>query len=218
MKIDYGKGETEYGPGVDIKLTGEEVATAINAYLVAHGVHISGPRTIRVNGKLCESGGVYVDPMGFVVFNGERKCGGGPSKEDVFAAMVMNRSFGKDDGVRICRSCWNKVPCDRLNNDRCDRCSHVKEPTEYQRSLMEHTLGGKDPGKWFRNHFVESPGHTDLPDIRELEKLGLMKEIPAPSFCDDETIQFVVTGAGKDFLRHEINDQLDVFETERSQG
>ena len=61
MKVKHEKGIT----GV-VKLTGEEVATAILSYLVAHGVHISGPRTVTVNGELCESGMVYVDPVGHV--------------------------------------------------------------------------------------------------------------------------------------------------------
>jgi len=54
-----------------IELTGDEVATAIDAYLVAHNVHVSGPRTIRVNGELCKTGLVYVDPSGFVNYDGE---------------------------------------------------------------------------------------------------------------------------------------------------
>lgn len=77
MKVRFGKGKTVYGPGVEIKLTGEEVATAISAYLVSHGVHVSGARTITVNNGLCESGRVYVDPAGFVVYNGERYTGKG---------------------------------------------------------------------------------------------------------------------------------------------
>ena len=77
MKIKHGKGKTEYGPGVEIKLTGSEVATAIDAYLVAHGVYVSGSRTITVNGELCETGRVYVDPSGFVVTDGKRYTGRG---------------------------------------------------------------------------------------------------------------------------------------------
>ena len=77
MKIKHGKGKTEYGPGVEVKLTGSEVATAIDAYLVAHGVYVDGPRTITVNGKLCETGRVYVDPSGFVVTDGKRYTGRG---------------------------------------------------------------------------------------------------------------------------------------------
>lgn len=67
MKIDYGKGKTEYGPGVEIKLSGNEVARAISAYLVARGVHVDGPRTITVNGELCDYGRIYVDPSGFLI-------------------------------------------------------------------------------------------------------------------------------------------------------
>ncbi len=67
MIVGYGTGITQYGPGVSIELTGDEVARAIDAYLVAHGVHVSGPRTVTVNGKLCEVGHIYVDPSGFVV-------------------------------------------------------------------------------------------------------------------------------------------------------
>lgn len=79
MRIDYGSGPTEFGPGVQIELTGDEVATAISAYLVAHGVHVDGPRTITVNGDLCGSGRCYVDPSGSVITHGKRFSGrGGP--------------------------------------------------------------------------------------------------------------------------------------------
>jgi len=77
MDVRYGAGRTEFGPGVSITLTGDEVATAIDAYLVAHGVHVRGSRTVMVNGELCEIGHVYVDPSGFVVANGERFSGRG---------------------------------------------------------------------------------------------------------------------------------------------
>jgi hypothetical protein len=82
MKIDYGNGMTEFGPGVRVSLTGAEVATAIHTYLVAHGVHINGPRTIRVNGELCSSGDVYVDPSGFVINNGKKISGRGAHASD----------------------------------------------------------------------------------------------------------------------------------------
>jgi len=72
MNIGYGGGLTNFGPGVSIDLTGDEVATAIDAWLVAHGVHVSGPRTITVNGELCEVGHVYVDPSGSVVYDDKR--------------------------------------------------------------------------------------------------------------------------------------------------
>ena len=79
MDVMYGEGKTEYGSGVSIRLDGSEVATAIDAYLVAHGICVRGPRTITINGKLCETGHIYVDPTGFVVDNGEKVLGRGPN-------------------------------------------------------------------------------------------------------------------------------------------
>jgi len=77
MKVKYGNGTTEYGPGVDINLSGAEVATAIDAYLVALNIYVIGPRTITVNGCLLDSGRVYVDPSGFVIRKGEKIDGRG---------------------------------------------------------------------------------------------------------------------------------------------
>lgn len=77
MLVQFGDGKTKYGPGVSISLTGDEVATAIDAYLVSHGIHVSGPRTVSVNGGLCEGGEIYVDPSGFVVHEGRRLNGRG---------------------------------------------------------------------------------------------------------------------------------------------
>jgi len=77
MKVKYGNGKTEYGTGVDIKLTGSEVAMAIYTYLTAHGVHVSGAATVKVNGELCKKGSIYVDPSGEVVYKGKRYCGRG---------------------------------------------------------------------------------------------------------------------------------------------
>lgn len=79
MEVKYGEGPTKYGPGVSIELTGNEVAVAIDAWLVAQGVRVSGPRTITVNGELCDRGHVYVDPCGQVVAQGEKFSGRGPS-------------------------------------------------------------------------------------------------------------------------------------------
>lgn len=77
MEINYGKGTTQYGPGIEIKLSGNEIAMAIDAYLVAHNVYVSGARTITVNGELCENGRIYVDPSGFVITEGVRISGRG---------------------------------------------------------------------------------------------------------------------------------------------
>jgi len=52
--------------GARINLSGDEVASAIDAWLVAQGVHVFGPRTIEINGELIERGRVYVDPSGYV--------------------------------------------------------------------------------------------------------------------------------------------------------
>lgn len=72
MRVELGNGKTEYGPGVSIQLTSDEVATAIDAYLVSHGIYVSGPRTVTVNGHMCKFGQVYVDPSGFVISEGTR--------------------------------------------------------------------------------------------------------------------------------------------------
>lgn len=78
MQVKYGDGKTEFGPGVSIEMTGDEVATAVDAWLVAHGIHVSGPRTVTINGVLCDNGLVYVDPSGAVVEDGRRFSGRGP--------------------------------------------------------------------------------------------------------------------------------------------
>ena len=77
MKIKYGKGTTKYGTGVDIKLSGNEVAKAIYLYLYAQGVHIQGAATIRANGKLLKKHRIYVDPAGSVIANGKLYDGKG---------------------------------------------------------------------------------------------------------------------------------------------
>ena len=81
MEVKLGSGTTEYGPGVDINLTGNEVATAIDAYLIAHSIYIAGPRTVMINGERCKSGRVYVDPSGFVIDDGEKIDGRGVEKD-----------------------------------------------------------------------------------------------------------------------------------------
>ena len=82
MDVKFGNGQTEYGPGVEIDLTGDEIATAIDSYLVAHNIYVNGPRTINVNGELCEVGRVYVDPSGFVIDQeGEKISGRGTVDE-----------------------------------------------------------------------------------------------------------------------------------------
>lgn len=80
-KVRMGDGKTKYGPGVEISLTGDEVAIAIDAFLAAHRIHVSGPRTITVNGVFCEAGSVYVDPSGFVISRGKKYDGRGKAQK-----------------------------------------------------------------------------------------------------------------------------------------
>jgi hypothetical protein len=61
---------TPHGTAVKIELSGNDVAVAIDAWLVARRVIVVGPRTIRVNGELCSHGEVYVDPSGYVLRKG----------------------------------------------------------------------------------------------------------------------------------------------------
>ena len=50
---------------------------------------------------------------------------------------------------------------------------------ERHKQLLQHMLGADDRYKkkqWgFRNHFCAGEGHTDLPDLFEMENLGLVK-------------------------------------------
>ncbi len=78
MNIEYGNGSTVYGPGVEIKLTGDEIAKAIDLYLYSQGVIVRGARTIYYDGKLFKDlGRVYVDPTGFVIYEGKKFDGRG---------------------------------------------------------------------------------------------------------------------------------------------
>jgi len=67
MEVKYHNITTKYGTGIEILLTGDEVATAIDSYLVSNRIAVDGPRTITVNGGLCERGRVFVDPSGKVI-------------------------------------------------------------------------------------------------------------------------------------------------------
>lgn len=78
MNIKFGNGQTEFGPGVEINLTGDEIAQAVSDYVKSKGVDVNGPRTIKVNGDLCKEGSVYVDPSGYVVYYENRWSGRGP--------------------------------------------------------------------------------------------------------------------------------------------
>jgi len=99
MIIKYGEGSTKHGPGVDIWLDGNEVAKAISAYLVAHGVVVSGPRTTRdkrqPEDEATPTFRVYVDPSGFVIDNGEKFDGrGAPNPDVILARFVADLASG----------------------------------------------------------------------------------------------------------------------------
>lgn len=79
MEVRFGAGKTKHGPGVDIELSGAEVAAGTGAFLVAHGIHVSGPRTVTVSGEPCKIGKVYVDPCGQAIADGICWPGGGPT-------------------------------------------------------------------------------------------------------------------------------------------
>jgi len=79
MEIKYADGTTKAGPGVEILLTGNEIETAISAYLVAHDVHVQGLSRIIINGFTCGRGRVLVDPSGFVIHDDKRLDGSGPT-------------------------------------------------------------------------------------------------------------------------------------------
>lgn len=92
MKVNYGNGKTKYGPGVLIELSGDEVAHAINTYLVAHNIYVKGPRTITVNGNLCTVGKCYVDPSGEVIYKGKLFPGKGNKKSQSLNACRLERT------------------------------------------------------------------------------------------------------------------------------
>ncbi len=70
MNIQLFNKKGDCSKGVQINLTGDEVAMAIYTYLTAHNVNIVGAATIMVNGELCKEGLIYIDPSGRVVVDG----------------------------------------------------------------------------------------------------------------------------------------------------
>jgi len=90
---------------VEINLTGNEVASAIDTYLVAHKIHVSGPRTITVNGELCQEGRIYVDPSGFVINDGIKFDGAhGKRKRQSLCECDDTQAVETAKGV-ICYEC-----------------------------------------------------------------------------------------------------------------
>jgi len=73
---------TQWGMPVSIELTPHDVAMAIDTYCAAKGIHVHGPRTISMDGKLLRRVVIYVDPSGFVVRNGVRYPQQPPNAKD----------------------------------------------------------------------------------------------------------------------------------------
>lgn len=70
MKIIQGEDIAPDATGIMVKLTGDEVAIAIDNYLADQGITVHGPRTVRINGNKCLNGEVYVDPNGHITVKG----------------------------------------------------------------------------------------------------------------------------------------------------
>ena len=99
MEVKYGSGTSEYGPGVRIELTGVDLAKAIDSYIVAHGIHVNGSRTISINGDLCREGHIYVDPSGFVIDNGVPWSGRGVESDEWKPTAEENEEAKKFFGI-----------------------------------------------------------------------------------------------------------------------
>ncbi len=124
MKIGYGKGKTEYGPGVLIELTGDEIATAIDAWLLGQNVVVMGPRTIRVNDdrELSKSGRVYVDPSGFVINDGKKLSGRGREAER------LARDCDACGGMSGCQDCGELNSTeDNMNSKKSEKTVNIEK-------------------------------------------------------------------------------------------
>lgn len=101
MEIKYGEGKTKQGPGVNLVLDGDEIARAIDTWLLSQEVVVRGPRTIRIDGEVCRYAlaSIYVDPSGFVIHEGERYSGRGEGKDDYdyFHVQDLRNELSKKD-------------------------------------------------------------------------------------------------------------------------
>ena len=92
-KVECGKGTTKYGPGVQITLTGDEVATAIDVWLHSQGIIVRGPRTVTDAHGLMRETKVYVDPNGFVIADGEKFSGRGPDNTPAVVGSIPGQGL-----------------------------------------------------------------------------------------------------------------------------
>lgn len=71
--------------GIYIDISMDEIAIAIDAYLVAHGIVVRGPRTISIEGlslSQYERVHIYVDPSGFVIDADGNKFNGNEQEQE----------------------------------------------------------------------------------------------------------------------------------------
>lgn len=69
----------------------------------------------------------------------------------------------------------------------------IKDLTEKEIAIVLHTLGLSNGGiESYRNHFVASPGHHDLPTLESLVAKGAMVEGAVPSFLGARSLVFYV--------------------------
>ena len=140
---------SEYGPGVEVRLTGSDVAQAIDAYLVAHGVVVRGPRTVQVNGELCEYGRVYVDPSGFVVHDGKRFSGRGATEpEDIsgFVHQMRMEASALDSAVLEASGCVWRYEINQYITE-CGQSFSWMFP-EHPASLIQYCIKCGKPVQW----------------------------------------------------------------------
>lgn len=68
--------------------------------------------------------------------------------------------------------------------------------TNNQIQILKHTIGINRKPIPYRNHFVASEGHSDMPNIKILVELGFMAEA-TPEFLDSKSQCFYATDEGR---------------------
>lgn len=101
--VKYGNGKTEYGPGVLITLSGEEMAKAVMLWLHSQDVIVRGPATIRYDGEFLQDNlaTVYVDPSGFVIADDQKFSGRGPIDKSIRDCELSVRAINVLEAVGI---------------------------------------------------------------------------------------------------------------------
>lgn len=140
ISIKFGNKETKDGSGVRIELSGNAIAKAINKWLADQNIYIYGPRTMTVNGDLCDFGHIYVDPPGWIVSNGEKISG-----------------EGKISKIKLKGRAWKCVY--RVGDEHYEKCHGVDD--------NEMTLCGKSIiGKYFYDE--ESNDEITCPECKKI--------------------------------------------------